>query len=65
LTPIAFFSRALKDAKLKYDIMDKQAYALVKALNSFRVYVLHSIDISYVPSTVVKEILIQPNIDGK
>jgi hypothetical protein len=36
--PIAFFSRALRDAELKYDIMEKQAYALVKALKSFRVY---------------------------
>jgi hypothetical protein len=63
--PISFFSRALRDAELKYDIMDKQAYALVKALKSFRVYVLHSRVIAYVPSTVVKEILIQPDIDGK
>jgi hypothetical protein len=52
--PIAFFSRALRDAELKYDIMDKQSYALVKSLKSFRVYVLHSRVISYVPSTVVK-----------
>jgi hypothetical protein len=37
--PIAFFSRALRDDELKYDIMDKQSYALVKDLKSFRVYV--------------------------
>jgi hypothetical protein len=30
--PIAFFSRALRDAKSRYEIMEKQAYALVKAL---------------------------------
>jgi hypothetical protein len=63
--PIAFFSRALRDVELKYDIMDKQAYALVKSLKSFRVYVLHSRVISYVPSAAVKEILIHPDIDGK
>jgi hypothetical protein len=40
--PISFFSRALRDAEVKYNIMDKQAYALVKALKDFRVYVLHS-----------------------
>jgi hypothetical protein len=34
--PISFFSRALRDAKIKYDIMEKQAYALVKALKDFR-----------------------------
>lgn len=45
--------------------MDKQAYALFKYLNSFRVYALHSRVIAYVPSTYVKENLIQPDIDGK
>ena len=30
--PIAFFSKALRDAPLKYNIMEKQAFALVKAL---------------------------------
>jgi hypothetical protein len=38
---------------------------LVKAIKSFRVYVLHSRVIAYVPSVVVKEILIHPDIDGK
>jgi hypothetical protein len=40
-------------------------YALVKALKAFRVYVLQSKIIAYVPSAVVKDILIQPDIDGK
>jgi hypothetical protein len=38
--PIAYFSRALRDAEVGYDTMEKQAYALVKALKAFRVYVL-------------------------
>jgi hypothetical protein len=38
--PISFFSKILRDLELKYDIMEKQAYALVKALKSLRVYVL-------------------------
>jgi hypothetical protein len=63
--PISFFSRALRDAEIKYDIMEKQAYALVKSLKAFRVYVLHSKVIAYVPSASVKEILIQPDIDGR
>jgi hypothetical protein len=63
--PIAFFSKALRDAELRYEIMEKQAYALVKALKAFRVYVLHSKISAYVPSTSVKDILIQPDIDGK
>jgi hypothetical protein len=45
--------------------MDKQAYALFKSLKSFRFYALHSRVIAYVPSTSVKETLIQPDIDGK
>jgi hypothetical protein len=45
--------------------MEKRAYALVKALKSFRVYVLHSKVIGYVPSDSVKDILVQPDIDGK
>jgi len=63
--PIAFFSRDLRDADIRYDIMEKQAYALVKALKEFRVYVLQSKIISYVPSSAVKDILIHPDIDGR
>jgi hypothetical protein len=63
--PISFFSRALRDAEAKYDIMEKQTYALVKSLKAFRVYVLHSKIIAYVPSASVKDIFIQPDIDGR
>jgi hypothetical protein len=56
--PISFFSRELKDAKMRYDIIYKKAYSLVKSLKDFRFYVLHSKNIAYVPSTKVKEILI-------
>ena len=56
--PIAFYIQALRDAELRYEIMEKQAYALVKDLKSFRVYVLRSKIIAYVPSTSVKDILI-------
>jgi hypothetical protein len=45
--------------------MEKQAYALVKALKYFRVYVLHSKVIAYVPSNTVKDILNQPDTNGK
>jgi hypothetical protein len=45
--------------------MEKQAYELVKALKSFRVYVLHSKIIAYVPSSTVKEIMNQLDSDGK
>jgi hypothetical protein len=63
--PIAFFSKSLRDAELKYDIIEKQAYAMVKALKAFRTYVLHSKIIAYVPTSAVKDILVQPDSDGK
>eukprot|EP00253_Pinus_taeda_P028572 PITA_28572 len=63
--PIAFFSRALRDAPLKYQIMEKQAYALVKAIKDSRVYILYSHVIAYVPNYVVKDILTQEGLEGK
>jgi hypothetical protein len=63
--PISFFSRVLRDAEVKYNVMEKQAYALVKSLKAFIIYVLHSRVIAYAPSVAVKDILIQPDIDGR
>jgi len=63
--PIAFFSRSLRNAKLKYSVMEKHAYALVKALKAFREYVLHSKIISFFPHATVNEILGQHDCDGK
>jgi hypothetical protein len=62
---ITFFSKSLRDAKLKYDIMEKQAYTKVKALKYLRTYMLHSKVIAYVPTCAVKDILVQPDSDGK
>jgi hypothetical protein len=55
--PIIFYSKSLRDSKLNYNIMDKKAYALVKALKEFRVYILHSHVIVFVPNSAVKDIL--------
>ena len=44
--------------------MEKQAFSLVKALKDFRVYILHSHIIAFVPNSVVKYILTQ-DPDGK
>jgi ribonuclease HI len=63
--PIAFFSKSLRDAELRYDILEKQAYAMVKALKAFRTYVLHSKIIAYVPTNAIKDILVQPDSDGR
>jgi hypothetical protein len=56
--PIAYFIRALRDVKVRYETMEKHAYALIKSLKAFRTYVLHSKIIAYVPSVAVKDILI-------
>ena len=63
--PIAFFSHVLHDAELKYNILEKQAYALVKSLKAFRTYVLQSHITAYVPTAAVKDILIQGDSEGK
>ena len=63
--PIAFFSKALRDSPLKYNIMEKQAFALVKAIKDFRVYILYSHIVVYAPNSVVKDILTQEGLDGK
>ena len=55
----------LRNGELKYDIMEKQAYALVKALKYFRVYILHSRIIAHVPTAAVKGILTQPDPKGR
>jgi len=45
--------------------MEKKDYALVKALKDLILYVLHSNISAYVPSPSMKEILVDPDIDGK
>lgn len=63
--PVSFYSKALRDSTLKYDIMEKQAYAFVKALKEFRVYIMHSHSIVFVPSAAIKDILTQVEPDGR
>ena len=63
--PIAFFSRVLRDAETRYTTVEKQAYALVKEMKAFRDYILHSKVIAYVPSSTVKDILVQADSEGR
>ena len=60
-----FFSKVLRDAEIKYNILEKQVYALVKALKSFRPYVLQSQITAYVPNYVVQDVLVQSDVEGK
>ena len=40
--PISFFSKTLRDAEMKYDPIEKHAYALIKSLKAFNIYILHA-----------------------
>ena len=63
--PVAFFKKTLRDVELRYDLIEKQAYALIKSLKAFRIYILHSKVIAYIPLASVKDVITQPDIDGK
>ena len=63
--PIALFIKTLRDAELKYDPIEKQAYAFIKSLKSFTIYIIHTKVLAYVPSAAMKYVLTQPDIDGK
>lgn len=45
--------------------MDKHVYVLIKSLKYFRVLILHSHVISYIPDDAIKIILVQPDSDGR
>lgn len=63
--PIAFFSQVLRDIELGYNALKKQSYTLVKALKVFRVYVFQLKITTFVPTTMVKDILVQGDSEGK
>ena len=62
---VAIFSKVLRDAKLKYNILEKHVYTIVKSLKSFRTYVLHSQIVAYVPNSTVKDVKVQSDVEGK
>lgn len=63
--PTAFFSQTIRDATSKYNIIENQALALVKALKYFHIYILHSHILAYVPNLAVKDILVQTDFEGR
>ena len=62
--PIAFMSKSLQNSELNYSIMEKQAFALVRSLKHFRIYIGYSRIIAYVPHSAVKDILAQQDCLG-
>ena len=58
-------SKTLRDVELRYDLIEKQAYSLIKSLKEFKIYILHSKVVAYVPSASVKDVLTQLDIERK
>jgi len=56
---MAFMSTLLKDAELWYPNVEKQAYALVKAVKKFPHYILRSKVASIDPDAAIKTLLTQ------
>ena len=57
-------SKSLQNSKLNYSIMEKQAFALVRSLKHFRIYIGYSRIIAYVPHSAVKGILAEQDCLG-
>lgn len=56
---------SLKDAALKYSILDKQAYVLVKEVKKFRYYILCNRVIAIISYSTVKSLLAQHELGEK
>lgn len=63
--PIDFYSKSLQAAELKYETVEKQVYALVKAIKVFRPYLVNAQIVANVPHAAVKDILSQSEVTGK
>ena len=50
---------------MEYDILEKHAYALVKAMKASRIYIMQSSIKAYVSSNSVKEIIFHLRNEGK
>ena len=60
--PIAFMSIPLNKHELKYSLIEKNAYALVRAVKQFRFYILNSHSKAFVLDSAVKTLLTQQEI---
>ena len=52
-------------ASVSSDAKENVRISLVKALKFFRIYVLHSKVIAYVPNVAIKDVLTQPDSEGR
>ena len=60
--PISFMSTGLQGAELNYPAVDKQAYAVFKAVKQFRPYILKNQTKVIVPHLVVRSLFVQKEL---
>ena len=60
--PISFMSTGLQGAKLNYPAVDKQAYAVFKAVKQFRPYILNNQTKVIVPHPIVRSLFVQKEL---
>ena len=60
--PISFMSTGLQGAELNYPAIDKQAYAVFKAVKQFRPYILKNRTKVIVPYPVVRSLFVQKEL---
>jgi len=63
--PIAFFSRTLREYEARYNFVEKQAYAMVKALKKFRHMVTGNKILILVAHPSVREYIMEGEIIEK
>ena len=63
--PIAFFSSNLQGAELNYSNVEKQAYAVFKAIKYFRPFLLKTHTKIIVPFPAVRNLLVQKDVGEK
>jgi hypothetical protein len=63
--PIAFMSSTFKGAELNYPAVDRQAYAVFKAVKNFQSYLLKSRTKVIVPYPAVRNLLVQKELGEK
>ena len=59
--PISFMSTGMQGAELNYPVVDKQAYAVFKAVNKFKPYIIKNRTKVIVPHPAVRSFSYQRN----
>lgn len=55
--PITFMSHALKNAKEKYNLLEKKDFTVVKVVKNFKVFIIKNETIAFVRNLVLKTFL--------